>query len=373
MSPEKQLTILIIDDNLVNQRILQTTLAKVGYRILTADNGREGRTLANTEQPDIIILDIMMPGEDGFTVIKKLSSRPKTRDIPVIFLTADADPGSKIIGFELGAVDYIVKPFNHAEVLARVKVHLRLRLATQALIATQKEKLQQVSKAQASMLLKPENLQEAQFGVHYTSLCEAGGDFYDVLRIAPDIFSYLVADVAGHDIGTSFVTAAMKALLKQNSSLLYEPAETLTIINQVLLGILPRDKYLTCVYVRLSRATNKLTLAGAGHPPVCYLPKNGAPYLIDLPGSPIGIFPDSQFSTREITTQPGDKFFIYSDGLIERSGTGKVWTASTDLLLTMIERVREIPISKVSAKLDKLMARGLSTADDDIVVMAVEV
>ena len=373
MPTSHQLTLLIIDDNPVSQRILHATLLKVGYRVLLAGSGLVGRDLALGELPDLILLDVMMPGESGFETLEKLRSQSKTSDIPVIFITGASDPSSKLKGFELGAVDYITKPFNPAELLARIKVQLRLRLATQALISAQAEKLRQLSKAQATMLTQTHTLPEAKCGVHYTSLHEAGGDFYEVLSLASSVHSYLVADVSGHDVGTSFVTPAMKALLKQNSSLVHEPDETLAIINKILLDILPTGKYITCAYARLCRANNELIISSAGHPPICYQPKDAPAYLIELPGTPLGIFANSDISSQTIKTNPGDRFYLYSDGLLERSAEGTVWTANTGLLLDQIAKVQDVPIDKAPDLLTNLLAQNRAAADDDIVVLAVEV
>ena len=132
MGSDKYLTILIVDDNPVNLMLLKATLVKAGYHI---NNGAEARAMAAKYRPDLILLDIMMPGEDGFEVMRRLRENPKTVAIPTIFLSALDDPEAKMEGFKLGAVDYITKPFYASEVLARVKLHLKLSIATNSLIA----------------------------------------------------------------------------------------------------------------------------------------------------------------------------------------------------------------------------------------------
>lgn len=373
MLQSQQLTILIIDDNALNLRLLEAILVRVGYRILKATGGKQGRTLAIEEQPDLIILDVFMPEEDGFTALAKLQENAVTQHIPVIFITSDEEKDSKIKGFELGAVDYILKPFSKAEVLARIKVHLRAAEATKALIMAQAEKLKQVQKAQESFLVKPKDLPEGQFGAYYNALLEAGGDFYDVIAVTETVFTYFVGDVAGHDIGTSFITASMKALLKQNTSILYEPSESMDLINQVLLDILPAEKYLTGVFARLSRAQNILTVSSGGHPPIIYIPRDAPPYLLECSGSPLGIFKNCQFDTVTTTTTPGDRFLLYSDGLIERGETAKVWSSATTDLFDYIDALRDIPIEDVPKTLNTLANQDKPPADDDIVIVAVEV
>ncbi|MBU2452169.1 MAG: response regulator, partial [Proteobacteria bacterium] len=216
MGNKQPYTVLAVDDNLLNLKLIEKSLSKEGYRIFSANNGPDARAIAVKEQPDLIILDIEMPGENGFDVIKKLKDNIKTNSIPVIFLTGVIEVDSKLKGFDLGAVDYITKPFHPLEVLARVRIHLKLSIATNSLIADQASKLRQVTEAQVAMLPTPEENPDALFGVYYKSLEEAGGDFYDILNISDKITGYFVADFSGHDIKISYMTASVKALLAQN-------------------------------------------------------------------------------------------------------------------------------------------------------------
>lgn len=126
-------TILIIDDNPTNLEVLYGTLASAGYEIFVQMNGEDGIEQAVQQQPDLILLDVMMPGIDGFETCCRLQSNSTTRSIPIIFMTALSDTEHKIKGLNLGAVDYITKPFQQKEVLARVNVHLKLKRMTQEL------------------------------------------------------------------------------------------------------------------------------------------------------------------------------------------------------------------------------------------------
>jgi DNA-binding response OmpR family regulator len=128
MKPEN-MTILTVDDTPANVRLLTHQLEKQGYRVITAEDGFEGFKAAITYQPDLILLDIMMPGTDGYEVCELLKTEEQTRDIPVIFLTAKTDIEDRVKGFELGAVDYITKPFNLTEITARVQNQLEMRHA----------------------------------------------------------------------------------------------------------------------------------------------------------------------------------------------------------------------------------------------------
>ncbi|MDA3940712.1 MAG: response regulator, partial [Spirochaetia bacterium] len=173
--------ILIVDDVKTNLLILRTILGKEGFNVLEAQDGITAMELALNNIPDLILLDIMMPGEDGFETCSKLKADSLTASIPVIFISALSDIEKKVKGFELGAVDYITKPFESAEVLIRTKLHLRLSRARKNLIEDQRNRLKQLTKAQQDILVKPENLPKANFAVKYLPMLEAGGDFYDVI------------------------------------------------------------------------------------------------------------------------------------------------------------------------------------------------
>lgn len=123
-------TILVVDDTPSNLQVLFDVLSEENYRVAIAKNGETALQRVRSSQPDLILLDVMMPGIDGFETCVRLKANPDTRDIPVIFMTALSDLVDKVKGLNLGAVDYITKPIQHEEVLARIRVHLQLRNAT---------------------------------------------------------------------------------------------------------------------------------------------------------------------------------------------------------------------------------------------------
>ncbi|GAB4441161.1 MAG: hypothetical protein Kow0031_23120 [Anaerolineae bacterium] len=119
-------TILIVDDDAINLKVLQNVLKEPGYRLLIAKSGERALYQLENQLPDLILLDVLMPGIDGFETCRQLKANPATAQIPVIFTTALSDIDSKVKGFEVGGVDYLTKPFHQAEVLARVKTHLTI-------------------------------------------------------------------------------------------------------------------------------------------------------------------------------------------------------------------------------------------------------
>jgi signal transduction histidine kinase len=152
--------ILIVDDNPTNLSVLSQALKSAGFTIRIAEDGESAINLVNCKLPALILLDVQMPGMDGFEVCQKLKANSLTKNIPIIFMTALADTESKVKGLSLGAVDYIAKPFEQEEVIARVKVHLELKILNDHLenqviertITLEKAQIQLVQQEKMSML-----------------------------------------------------------------------------------------------------------------------------------------------------------------------------------------------------------------------------
>ena len=143
MEKVKKPLVLIVDDTPNNLQVLSNILHDKGYNICISTSGYQALESVNTEMPDLILLDIQMPVMDGFETFKALKLNPKAKDIPVIFLTAVVEPEKIVQAFELGAVDYITKPFNIPELTARVATHLEIKRSREKLIELNatKEKL----------------------------------------------------------------------------------------------------------------------------------------------------------------------------------------------------------------------------------------
>ncbi|MDF5722747.1 MAG: response regulator [Rhizonema sp. PD37] len=147
--------ILVVDDTPANLEVISELLTQVGYDVSTAIDGERALKQVQYNSPDLILLDVMMPGIDGFETCRRLKDNPATHDIPIIFMTAVSDIDNKVKAFSLGAVDYITKPFQEDEVLARVKTHIRLYSLTKDLENQIQERTKQLSQAL-------QNLQQSQ-------------------------------------------------------------------------------------------------------------------------------------------------------------------------------------------------------------------
>ncbi|MFB2975405.1 sensor histidine kinase [Microseira sp. BLCC-F43] len=144
--------ILIVDDNPTNLSVLSEALSSAGFRFRVAVSGESAIALIERNQPELILLDIQMPGIDGFETCRALKANPITQNIPIIFTTALADTESKMKGFALGAVDYIPKPFEQEEVIARVRVHLQLKQLTESLEEQVRDRTAALQQAQIQVV-----------------------------------------------------------------------------------------------------------------------------------------------------------------------------------------------------------------------------
>jgi len=363
--------VLIVDDSSANREYLAHILEEDGYSTLLAMNGQDGITVAVQERPLLILLDVIMPGIDGFETLRRLKENPATKRISVIMLTSIDDQESKLKAFDYGAVDYIIKSANEAEVRARARAHIRLAIANQELVAARAESIRQISDAQHSLLVKAQDFPEARFSVYYRSLHEAGGDFYDVLPVSDGVFFYLIADVAGHDVRTSYVTPAVKVLLKQCATPAYSVPETMAFLNEVLAETVLEENYLTAFALRINRRVGKAVYLAAGHPPALFIPKDGPIRFADSENPFIGMFKGSSYEANSMDVREGDRFVLYTDGLVEFGPEKKTWPELYGRLSEIGEQLRGIPLAELPEAFVHVM--GSDEPEDDTTILAVEV
>lgn len=162
MNPEKIGLVLVIDDSSTNLELLYDILTEVGYDVLLAKQGKKGIELAKSHPVDLILLDVIMPELDGFQTCNLLQTDPTTHDIPIIFMTGISDNLEKAKGLGLGAVDYLTKPFYKEEILARIKIHIKLRRLALELIQEKQSLEQRVAERTAELSRILAELQRAQ-------------------------------------------------------------------------------------------------------------------------------------------------------------------------------------------------------------------
>ena len=368
--------ILIVDDAPGNVRLLEGILQAEGFHTISARDGASARARAKEEVPDLILLDVLMPGETGFETCSRLKSESSTADIPIIFLSGLDDVESKVKGLKIGGVDYISKPVHGEEVLARVRVHLRIHENNRALVRQHQAWMESLREAQQAILVRPDDHPEARFAVYYEPLEETGGDFYDVVQLDDDVFGYFVADVSGHGASAAFLTSAIKVLLRQYAGPLYSPEDTMRGVDAVMRQLLGEEQYLTACYARLNRRTRKLSVVSAGHPPLILVSAAGAAQVVEMNSDPLGIFSSVVLQRKDLRVEPGDRFYLYSDGMIESTpGGGR--KSGLEQLVEACGEYRAEPLAeatgKIAARLRGDTQTGARKVEDDLLLLAVEV
>jgi sigma-B regulation protein RsbU (phosphoserine phosphatase) len=319
----KKPKVLIVDDAPENIQVLMGTL-KNQYAIVAATSGEKALKLAVAEpQPDLILLDIMMPGMDGFEVCQRLKTDASTCEIPVIFLSALDDTVNKVKGFSIGAVDYISKPFHPEEVLVRVNTHLtiyRLSQEVQAQRDQLENELKIVSELQRKLL--PERLPDIRglkVAVHYETSRYAGGDYYDVVKLADDRCGLLVADSEGHSAPATVMMAMTCSLFRSCPDLHDQPDRVLDFINTHLCKV-NKESFVTALYAVYDSNSRILRISRAGHPlPILFKPSENSAHEVFCKGVfMMGVEPYNYVPVTEIRLDAGDRLLLYTDGAPER-------------------------------------------------------
>jgi sigma-B regulation protein RsbU (phosphoserine phosphatase) len=317
---EKKL-VLLVDDAPANLQMMRSIL-KDDFKIRVATSGAKALELVKTKpQPDLILLDVMMPEMDGYEVCGILKSMPEVRDIPVIFLTGKTEADDETKGFEVGAVDYIHKPFSPAVVKARVHTHLVLResreqLARQLLYIN--NEMEMAQEIQLSILPhQTPTLRGLEIASRYLPMSSVAGDFYDYIIVDEKHVGILVADVSGHGLPAALIASMLKVALSAQAAHASDPARVLAGLNHSMCGQF-KHHFVTAAYVFVDMEKNSLSYAGAGHPPLLlWRASTARASEVTENGLLIGMFPEATYSLVEIPLEPGDKFVVYTDGILE--------------------------------------------------------
>jgi sigma-B regulation protein RsbU (phosphoserine phosphatase) len=365
-------SILLVDDNPTNLQVLFQTLEGAGCKLLIAKNGNGALTIAGKARPDLILLDIMMPDIDGYEVCRQLKADPATAGIPVIFLSALGETGDKVKGLQLGAVDYITKPFQPDEVIARVNTHLtihRLKREVESQKDQLKHELEVVSEVQRKLL--PKKLPEIdgfKLAVHYETSRYAGGDYYDIIKIPENRWGFLIADAEGHSAPAAVLMAMTCALFRAYPVSADDPAAVLDYLNQHLCKVAD-PSFMTALYAVYDVEQQTMRVARAGQPlPMIYRSSEKRAFELNSPGVyPLGIEPyEIEIPVTEIKLMPGDRFLVYTDGLSERFNAAGETYGEERLLKPLATDNAAAPQEVIAAIMgDVEQFAGNHPADDD--------
>jgi len=387
--------ILIADDNPVNLLLLRRILAHEGRTLLEAEDGRQALRMALEYRPDLILLDVMMPGLDGYEVSIALQRDPDLAEVPIIFLSALSDTTSKIKGLEAGAVDYITKPFNKDEVLVRVRNQLRLRHLTQELRRANHdlnekqqridEDLEAAAAIQRSLLpSNPPTTGQVTAAWRFLPCEKNAGDLFAFNQLGPVGFAFHVIDVSGHGVPAAMMTVALsQSLATANGHVLQEPEEGGPAVPVSPAQVLHRldleypidrfGRHFTISYMLLDLSTGLLRYSRAGHPIPVLLRRDGTREELPAGGTIIGLGGVLPFEEGETRLDAGDRLFLYTDGIPEaadRRGT----PFGEEALYRTLERARDETLDQACEDVIQAVGEfaGTSAFEDDVTLFAIE-
>jgi sigma-B regulation protein RsbU (phosphoserine phosphatase) len=323
--------ILIVDDEPFNVDYLEQELEDLDYDTVSAANGAEGLEQVAATRPDMILFDIMMPVMDGFTMLGKLKADPDYRDIPVVIISAMNDMASVARGIELGAEDYMPKPFDPTILKARLSAGLlrkQLRDMEKAYLQSMEKELAIGHEIQLSFL--PQALPEApgwEIAASLEAAREVAGDFYDAFATGQHI-CVVIGDVCDKGVGAALFMTLFRSLLRFTITAetimdTYTAEEKLkhavTATNNYVATIHGETGMFATVFIGLLEPeTGKLSYVNAGHDRPILIRGNGSEQQeLQSTGIPVGMIEDWEYATQEIDLQPGDRLFAYTDGVPE--------------------------------------------------------
>ncbi|HTG43775.1 MAG TPA: SpoIIE family protein phosphatase [Verrucomicrobiae bacterium] len=337
--------LLVVDDDPANREMLQRRLEKDGYTVTVADNGLSGLKLIRSHSFDLVLLDLIMPGLDGYQVLAKLKGDPILQHVPVIMISALDQENGIARCIEMGAEDYIAKPFNPVFLRARIGASLekkRLRDQEQkiyrALVASQQKIAANLGEAaQHVVSLLPRKMTVPFIADYLFQPCsELGGDIFGYHWLDQRHFAIYLLDVSGHGIGAALLSVSVMNVLRSRTMggvNFCSPAEVLGALNEMFQMENHNNLFFTIWYGVYDTQTRALRYASAGHPPALLIRQDSLLPLIPLrTDSPaIGCLVDYLALEAEISIGPSDRLLVVSDGVFELVKTDGTPATYSDL------------------------------------------
>ena len=318
--------ILIADDEPFNIDALEQELEDLGYRTISAKNGAEALKKVRTEQPDLLILDIMMPVMDGFEALKRLKADEQTEFIPVIVISAAADLQNMVAGIELGAEDYLPKPFNATLLQARIESSLErkhLRDVEKKYLKALQDEMNIAREIQRCFL--PAALPECpgwEFEAWFESAKEVAGDFYDLFPTADGSIVFFVGDVCGKGVGAALFMTLFRSLLRMKCMEESETHEQMLLSavrfsNEYISTVHEADNIFATLFIGVFQpGTGLVTYVNCGNEPAMLVGRDGQVCEEMGPTGPaLGIFQEAIFNTRAGVLETGMALAAYTDGI----------------------------------------------------------
>ncbi|MCK9211122.1 MAG: response regulator [Ignavibacteriaceae bacterium] len=374
--------ILVVDDEPKNIRYLGNILREKGYNISFASDGEKALLLLEQTKPDLILLDIMMPGIDGFEVCTRIKRNPELMDIPIIFLSSQTKTEYIVNGFKAGSVDYVIKPFNPAELLARVKTQIEIKKAQKAIINLNREleavnkKLEQelLHAAEYVKSLLPDNISSEQITTdwQYIPSSYLGGDSFGFHWLDENNLAVYLLDVSGHGVNSALLSVSILNLIKTHSLVdadFNDPKSVLAALNSKFSIEENVLNFFTIWYGVINTTKKEIIYSSAGHPPAILLKELDQPVLLKGEGIWIGAVKDFLYKNHSFQITGENKLYVFSDGLFEITD-GKENSFSYNDLLNIITSSAfngGNPLNKILSSLSS--ANDNKKFEDDLAIM----
>jgi sigma-B regulation protein RsbU (phosphoserine phosphatase) len=370
--------ILVADDDATSRKLLTRILTRAGFACTEAPDGIEALKQLRDDPPSLLLLDYDMPGMNGAEVLKQLrhDGNAVIAQIPAIMLTGHGGEESEVLCLEAGADDFVTKPINDAVLRARIDTHLRLR-SMRSQLQKQNDELEAWRKnlerdleaarlTQQSLIpQKPPVLPGWEIAACYKPVIQVGGDIYGWLRMTDGRTLFWIADATGHGASAALLTTLAKLLFHHGTVENHAPAEIMEAVNNDFRSIFGARSFMTAMCVALDPANGRATVVGAGHPPLLVARTGGRTESIPSSAPPLGLLERSEFIETNVDLEPGDAFFLYTDG-IYGSGHEENPRLSSKRLAEMLEPLAESAQALLERVLDQtgIKDNGAEAPDD---------
>jgi serine phosphatase RsbU (regulator of sigma subunit) len=375
--------VLVVDDTEANRDLLARRLKAMDLEVLLAANGREALERLAAGDVDLMLLDIMMPELDGFGVLERLRADPALNHVPVIMISAVDEIESVARAIELGATDYLPKPFHPVVLRARVAATLeKKRLEDQQRLRTREmeRELEIGRRIQTDFL--PESLPKPQgweIAAAFRPARQVSGDFYDAFPVGDGRIALVLADVCDKGVGAALFMALFRSLLRSLAELhaggtTAGPAarSIVAITNDYIARTHGRSNMFATVFLALlDPATGKLAWVNGGHEPPILRRSSGVLERLPPTGPAVGALPNMEYTPRDLRLESGDMLLAFTDGVTEeRSPAGTFY--GEDRLLAVVSAgyaSSAALLARIEAEVDAHRAGAERT--DDLTMLAV--
>jgi sigma-B regulation protein RsbU (phosphoserine phosphatase) len=344
-------SILIVDDNPVNIFVIEKILKQAGYQDLISLNSAKelfeyihfGKDSSRHNEIDLILLDIMMPEIDGLEVCRRLQNEEKFKDIPIIFVTALEDANKLAEALDIGAMDYITKPINKVELLARMRVALRLKSELnwhKEQEENLRNELDLATQVQRNLLSSPLREDHIKIEASYLPSFKLAGDMYYWYKIDENRYGIILLDVMGHGISASLVCMFISSVLRETIKCLIDPELVIKDLNKYMTLLHNENDnipyYFTAIYLVVNTENRTIEYVNAGHPSGYVLVDEENIIELDRGSCAVGFFDEIKVEKTVIPFEKNAQILLFTDGVLESIANDEF--ESEEKLRTFTER-----------------------------------